>query len=46
VVDREALDRDQFRAVAGGFDRLNTVFGGRLHELLGDLQDDVWRDSA
>lgn len=46
VVDREALDRDQFRAVAGGFDRLNRVFGGRLPELLGDLQDDVWRDTA
>lgn len=46
VVDREAIDRDQFRAVAGGFDRLNTVFGGRLRELLGDLQDDVWRDTA
>ena len=46
VVDREALDREQFRAQGGGFDRLNFVFGGRLPQLVGDLQDEVWRESA
>jgi type I restriction enzyme, R subunit len=46
VVDREALDREQFRAAGGGFDRLNKLFGGRLPDILGDLQDAVWRDTA
>ncbi|HEY0777711.1 MAG TPA: type I restriction-modification system endonuclease [Gemmatirosa sp.] len=43
VVDREALDREQFRAQGGGFDRLNRVFDGRLADVVGDLQDAVWR---
>jgi type I restriction enzyme R subunit len=43
VVDREALDREQFREQGGGFDRLNRVFDGRLPEIVGDLQDALWR---
>jgi type I restriction enzyme R subunit len=46
VVDRAALDRAQFRAAGGGFDRLDRVFGGQLERILGDLQEDVWRDTA
>ena len=46
VVDREALDREQFREQGGGFDRLNRVFEGRLAAVVGDLQDAVWQASA
>jgi len=43
VVDREALDRGQFKA-QGGFNRLNKVFGGKLEQVLGDLHGELWRD--
>jgi type I restriction enzyme R subunit len=43
VIDREALDREQFREQGGGFDRLNRVFDGYLPEVIGDLQDALWR---
>ncbi|NCG17886.1 MAG: hypothetical protein GWP91_02595, partial [Rhodobacterales bacterium] len=43
IVDREALDRGQFKA-QGGFNRLNKVFGGKLEQVLGDLREELWRD--
>ncbi len=43
IVDREALDRGQFKA-QGGFNRLNKVFGGKLERVLGDLHEELWRD--
>ena len=43
VVDREALDRGQFKA-QGGFNRMNKIFGGKLEQVLGDLQEELWRD--
>lgn len=43
VVDREALDRGQFRK-SGGFRRLNRVFDGKLEDVLGDLNEGVWTD--
>jgi len=46
IVDREALDREQFRAQGGGFERLNKVFGGQLPEILGELQESIWQESA
>lgn len=46
VVDREALDREQFREQGGGFDRLNKVFDGKLQDIAGDLQDALWQASA
>lgn len=45
VVDRPALDAGQFRE-EGGFRRLNRIFEGRVETVLGDLHDEVWRDSA
>ena len=42
VVDRDALDRGQFREQGGGFDRLNRVFEGRLEGLLVELAEAVW----
>lgn len=45
IVDREALDRGQFKS-HGGFARLNKVFDGELEKLLGDIQDEVWKEGA
>lgn len=43
VVDRAALDGGQFKT-AGGFERINKVFGGKLEQVLGDLHDGVWKE--
>ena len=45
IVDREALDQDKFKA-DGGFKRLNKVFDGKLERLLGEIQDEIWRDAG
>jgi type I restriction enzyme R subunit len=41
VVDREALDRGQFKD-DGGFARADRDFEGRLDEVLGDLREAIW----
>ena len=46
VADPAALDQGQFREAAGGFVRLNRVFGGRLAGLLGDINEAAWRAST
>lgn len=43
IVDREALDRGQFKQ-QGGYNRINRVFEGRLDELLGNLHETIWND--
>jgi type I restriction enzyme R subunit len=45
VVDRESLDRGQFKA-QGGFARLNKVFDGTLESVLGELAEEVWKDAG
>ncbi len=45
IVDRDALDRGQFK-VEGGFTRLNKVFDGKLEQVLGALHEELWRDAA
>jgi type I restriction enzyme R subunit len=45
VVDRESLDRGQFKS-QGGFARLNKVFDGKLEGMLGELADEVWKDAG
>lgn len=45
VVDRDALNRGVFRQ-HGGFKRLNRVFDGRLEVVLGDIQDELWKDAS
>lgn len=42
VVDREALDRGQFKS-QGGFNRINKVFDGKLEAVLGDLHEALWQ---
>lgn len=44
IVDRASMDRGAFRAEAGGFDRINKRFEGRLEQILGDLREAVWED--
>ncbi|MXP63917.1 type I restriction-modification system endonuclease [Roseomonas sp. M0104] len=46
VVDREALDTGQFRVDVGGYEGLNRRFGGRLGEILGDLNEEIWRQAS
>lgn len=46
VADPAALDQGQFREAAGGFRRLDRVFGGRLAGLLGDINEAAWKDTA
>ena len=43
IVDREALDRGQFKTQGGGFARIDKIFEGQLETLLGDLQDALWQ---
>lgn len=45
IVDREALDRGQFKA-EGGFARLNKVFEGKLELVLDDISETLWQDIA
>lgn len=45
VVDREALDRGQFKSL-GGFNRINKVFDGKLEAVLGDLHEALWQAAA
>jgi len=42
VVDRTSLDEGAFREEAGGFERLNKRFEGKLEGILGDLREAVW----
>lgn len=45
VVDKESLDRGQFKEM-GGYNRLNKIFDGKVEALLGDLLEAVWEDDA
>ncbi len=45
IVDREALDRGEFKA-QGGFVRLNKIFDGHLEELLQELTETIWQAAA
>ena len=43
VVDRDFLNGGQYKVDAGGFERLNKVFDGRLEALLGEISDGTWK---
>lgn len=45
VVDRDALDSGQFKAM-GGYQRLNKIFQGQLDTILHDLADAMWQTAA
>ncbi len=42
VVDRDALNSDQFKADTGGFANLNKRFDGQLEAILGDINEEIW----
>ena len=43
IVDRQALDHGEF-SEHGGFNRLNKVFDGKLEQILGDLNGEIWEE--
>lgn len=43
VLDVDALNEGQF-ATKGGVNRINKVFNGQIEEVLGDLQEAIWKD--
>ena len=45
VIDRDAFSEGRWRDI-GGYDAANRVFDGKLDTLLGELQAEVWRDTA
>jgi type I restriction enzyme R subunit len=45
VVDREAIDSGQFRAM-GGYQRLNATFNGTLDDILRDIAEAMWQPAA
>ncbi|HAE40139.1 MAG TPA: type I restriction-modification system endonuclease, partial [Candidatus Riflebacteria bacterium] len=45
VVDREAFSKGQFKD-AGGFNRINQVFDGRLEAVMKDISDNLWKKEA
>jgi type I restriction enzyme R subunit len=45
IVDRSALDSGRFKD-QGGFNRLNKVFNGQMNEILGQISDELWKDTA
>jgi type I restriction enzyme R subunit len=45
VVDREAIDSGQFKAM-GGYQRLNTIFKGQLDDILGHIAEAMWPTAA
>jgi type I restriction enzyme R subunit len=45
VVDRDALDSGQFKAM-GGYQRLNKIFQGQLDAILHDIADAMWQTAA
>jgi type I restriction enzyme R subunit len=42
IVDRASMDEGEFKAQAGGFERLNKQFDGKLEEILGELCEGAW----
>jgi type I restriction enzyme, R subunit len=45
VVDKEALNKAQFREV-GGFNRINRIFNGELSQILENMTDLIWQMQA
>jgi type I restriction enzyme, R subunit len=42
IVDREALDKGEFKTQGGGFERLNKVFGGDLENIVIQIHENIW----
>jgi type I restriction enzyme R subunit len=46
IVDRDALDKGEFRTQGGGFVRLNKAFDGRLEDVLVEINDALWQEAS
>lgn len=46
IVDRDALDKGEFKTQGGGFDRLNKTFNGQLEAILQEIGDRLWQQDA
>lgn len=44
IVDKEALDKGEFKTQGGGFTRINKTFEGQLEEILGEINGALWQD--
>ncbi|MHC5931905.1 type I restriction-modification system endonuclease, partial [Nostoc sp.] len=42
IVDREALDKGEFKTQGGGFERLNKVFSGDLENIVIQIHKNIW----
>ena len=45
IVDKKSINTAQFKE-AGGFNRINKVFGGKLEQVLEDINEIVWEKQA
>lgn len=45
LVDKDSLNTGAFNS-AGGFNRINKSFSGKLETLLEDLHTEIWNDGA
>ncbi len=43
VADRPLFDEGAFRDNGGGFERIDKVFDGKLTDIVGELQDEIWK---
>ena len=46
VIDRETIDDSGVFRTYGGFDGVNRAFGGRLLDVLGQLQEAIWEEAG
>ncbi|MCT7952944.1 type I restriction-modification system endonuclease [Ancylothrix sp. C2] len=44
IVDKEALDKGEFKTQGGGFVRLNKTFDGQLEEVLRQVNNNIWEN--
>lgn len=46
VLDQEAIDDSEVFRTHGGFEGVNRAFGGRLLDVLGQLQEAIWEEAG
>ena len=44
IVDKEALNRGEFKTQGGGFTRINKIFDGQLSAILIEINGELWHD--
>lgn len=46
IVDKEALDKGEFKTQGGGFNRINKTFNGQLEGILTEINDTLWQSAS